>query len=322
MTNLLEEKSLTRDRLRQLIASARKHVTQEQTFDDAAEYNWEEPHHFNPDQILAMKTLGKKIESQIAKTFSALCQGEFNITISSITQHFACQLAGTVHTEQQNHYFLPFSSEGDNRYGYLDVSPPTALILVGQMLRDTDSSANDNKEFSQLEETILLDITSAIVDSVDAVFIEQGGPSIQKSSALIRGDWPLEIENLEDLCRLDFSVDYPDGNFKFTFTILSDLLEPLLGMKSKAGSHCSTEEIHKMMIQSMYDVPIEITAQLYSSSISLSDMMSLSAGDILLLEKKIKEPLDVLFNKSPCLKAYPAASNGKNAVVIAPQEFE
>ncbi len=99
MTNLLEEKSLTRDRLKQLIASARKHVTQEQTFDDAAEYNWEEPHHFNPDQILAIEALGKKMETQIAKTFLALCQGEFNVTISSITQHFACQLAGAVHTE-------------------------------------------------------------------------------------------------------------------------------------------------------------------------------------------------------------------------------
>jgi len=322
MTNLLEEKSLTRDRLKQLIASARKHVTQEQTFDDAAEYNWEEPHHFNPDQILAMEALGKKIESQIAKTFSALCQGEFNVTISSITEHFASRLAGAVRTEQQNHYFLLFSSAGDEQYGYLDVSLPTALILIGQMLRDTDSSADDNKEFSQLEETILLDITSAIVDSVDAVFIEQGGPSIQKSSALTRGDWPLKIENLEDLCCLDFSVDYPDGNFKFTFTILSDILEPLLGMKPKADSHYSTEEIRRMIIQNMYDVPIEVTAQLYSSSISLSDMMSLSASDILLLEKKIEEPLDVLFNKSPCLKAYPAASHGKNAVVIAPQKFE
>ena len=117
-------------------------------------------------------------------------------------------------------------------------------------------------------------------------------------------------------------MDYPDGNFKFTFTILSDILEPLLGTKPKADSHCSAEEIRKMILQNMYDVPIEVTAQLYSSSISLSDMMSLSANDILLLEKKTEEPLDVLFNKTTCLKAYPATSQGKNAVVIAPHEFE
>jgi flagellar motor switch protein FliM len=320
MTTQLKDMTITRGKLRYLIKEARKRVSQEQTFDDAVEYDWQEPHHFNPDQIAALEALGKKIENQTAKTFLALCQDEFNVSIASFSQYFACKLAGTVSAEQHGHYFLPFTSNKGDKCGYLGIPPETALILISQMLRDSEADSAEGRDISQLEESILLDVSSAILDAFDAVFKEYNGPSIQKVSSLIKGNWPLDMEELEDLCCFNFTVEYSGGSFEFSFTISSDIIEPLSGTKPKTGSDYSAEEIRNMIMQNMHDAPIEVTAQLYSSSISLKDTMSLGVGDILVLEKKIDESFDVLFNKCPCLKAFPAASHGHYALVIAPQE--
>ena len=320
MTMSLKNNNLTRSKLRQLITSARKHVPQEQTFDDVTEYNWHEPHHFNLDELAVLDSFGKKIESRIVETFVSLCQSEFNVTITSITQHFACALAGAVPSEQQQHYFLPVTSTDGKRCGYIGIPPETAAVFVGQMLREAEVNTGEDKKLSQLEESILMDITSSIVESIDIVFKEHDGPSIQRSSSFVRGDWPLEFDGLEDLYSMNITADHPDGTVEFSCTLLANILDSVLGAKSRSTSEHSSEEIRSMIMQDMDEAPIEVIAQLCSALIPLSDLMSLSVGDVLLLDKKINEPIDILLNKTPCLRAYPAASQGKYAIVIAPKE--
>lgn len=322
MTNPLEDKNLTRDKLRQLIASVREHVPQEQLRPDAAEYDWQRPHRFSLDQLAALDLFGKKLTDQIAKTFNTLCQGDFDVTITSVTQDFVCTIAGAVSTEQPEHYFLPFTTADNNQCGFVSISPETAPVLVGHVLRDSDIGARDDKKLSELEESIVTDITISIVDALAAAFKENDGPVIQTSSQIVKGKWPLELNEFNDLTGIPLTVNHPDGTAELTFIILSDILEPILGTKIKPDQQYSAQEIRKMILQSMYDAPIEVTAQLSSASMCLGDVMNLCVGDILLLERKADEPIEVLLNNRPSLRAYPAASFGKYAVVMAPPDTE
>jgi len=322
MTNPLEDKSLTRDKLRQLIASARKHVPAEQVPPDAAQYDWQRPHHFSSDQFAAMDAFGKKLAGQLTKTFNTLCQGDFSVTIASTSQLFACTIAGAVSTEQPEHYFLPFTTADNNHCGFVSISPETAPVLVGHMLRDSEIGAREDKKLSELEESILMDITIAMVDALATSLKENSGPLIQKSSHIIKGKWPLEFDDFKDLTSITVTANHPDGTVEFTFTMLSDILEPVLGIKAKPDQDLSAQQIRNMILQSIHDAPIKVTAQLSSASMCLGDVMNLCVGDILLLERKVDEPIEVLLNDRQTLRAYPAASFGKYAIVIAPPDTE
>ena len=70
-------------------------------------------------------------------------------------------------------------------------------------------------------------------------------------------------------------------------------------------------------MRSMHNVPIEVIARFNPASMALNDVMNLAVGDILLLDKKVDEPIELLLNNRPCLLGHPAASLGKYAVVIA-----
>lgn len=322
MTNPLEDKNLTRDKLRQLIASVRKHVPTEQVRPDAAQYNWQQPYHFSSDQFVALNVFAKKLADQIDKTFNTLCQGDFSVTIASTSQIYACTIAGAVSTEQPEHYFLPFATADNNRCGFVSISPETAPVLVGHMLHDSDIGAREDKKLSELEESILMDIAIAMVDALATTLKENSGHVIQKSSNIIKGKWPLDFDDFKDLTSITVTANHPDGTTELTFIILSDILEPVLGIRARPDQEFSAQQIRDMIMQNMHAAPIEVAAQFGSASMSLSDVMNLCVGDMLLLEKKIDEPIEVLLNNRPCLRAYPATSSGKYAIVIAPPDTE
>ncbi len=312
-----ENNSLTKTRLKSLITAARKYVPQEENVSsDAVDFNWEEPHHFNLDQLGMLDIIVKRIEAQLEKVFSAMCEGEFSITMAPITQHFAFTLAAKIPLELDKHYFLPLTIDMD-KCGYLAIDPDSALLFVEQMLRDTESESEPGRELSSLEETILMDVASAIADAIDKSIREHSGPSLETFKELSKGDWPLYKEGIEDITCLDISVEHAAGTMSFTFGIFSDIIEPMLGAKAVAKSEYSTKDIKNMIMESMHYAPVEVCAELCSTVISLNDVMSLSEGDLLVLDKKIDEPIEVLFNRCPGMKAYPATHLGKYAVVMA-----
>jgi flagellar motor switch protein FliM len=316
MTNPLEDKTLTRDKLRQLIELANTHVTPEQTQADAEDYDWQQPHRFSPDNLIALDAFVKRIAEHVAKTFDALCQGDFEVAVTSTSQHFVRTIAQMVSTEQPEHYFLPFATTDNKHCGFISISPESAPVLVGHMLRDADIGAREDKKLSELEETILTDITAAAIDAFADALKNNAGPVIQRTSQIVKGKWPLDFNEFENMTSIALTVNHPDGNAEIVFTVLCETIEPALGIKPQLKQQLTTEGTRNMIMRHMYEAPINVTAQFGSASMALGNVMNLSVGDVLLLEKKIDEPIDVLLNDRTCFRGYPAASFGKYAVVI------
>ena len=322
MTNPFEDKNLTREKLRQLITASEKHVERDEPAADMPEFDWQVPHHFNPEELGMLDSFSRKLALQINKTLMTMCEGEFEVDITNTEQHFACNLSDLVFKEQGNYLFLSFNDPEGNPHGYISISPETAHILIGQMLRDSDSANDTNRELSRLEESILMDVVAAIVDSFTDTLKETGAVTLRRTSRFSKGDWPLDVDGLNDLCSISFVANNPEGAIEATITILSNLLEPVVGSKAIQDPNPTPQKLANMLMQAMQEVPIEASAQLCLSSVSLNDFMNLQPGDTLLLDKKTDEPIDLLLNNHPSFKAYPTKSLGKHAVVITKPEEE
>ena len=320
MTNPFDNKKLTKEKLLQLIISAKKLVHQDSAAVNTTEFNWERPHHFRPDNLQHLEFFcQKRLTHFIEKTFASLCHGETKITNISIDQNFACKLSEVATIEYENYYFLSYSIN-NKVCGFISISPDTAVALVGHMLRDSETSPEDGKDLSLLEESILYDIVSAITDSLAEAFIENGGLSIEIDSNFVKGKWPLKVSGLEDLTSIRFTAEHSNGAVDISFTMISNILDPLVGAKNPNTEDLSAQSISNMIMQRMHNIPISVTSQICSASISLNDLMNLNKGDVLLLNKKISEPFDILLNDHSSLKGYLASSHGKYAMAIAAPE--
>lgn len=317
MTNPFEDKNLTRDRLKQLIASARQIVPQqEQEPVEAESFDWYKPHHFCEDNLAQFELFSRKLEKQIANTLDLFCQAGFEVLITSTDQYFADVLAADVQENKRGWYFLPFDIDGALRSGYLSFSRETALSLVGYMLRDPELGTGRDSELSDLEDSVLMDVVSAVLDAIGQSMKDMSGPEITRNPHFIKSEWPLSFVGVRDLFSVEFSASSDLGSMEMTLILMAEAMEPILGVEASTNQPYSQEQTTEIISRHIDEVPVEVTARLADGLISLYDMMNMEKDDVLVLRKKTFEPMEIMVNDHLCFRAYPARCSEMYAAII------
>ncbi|MGD2093594.1 MAG: FliM/FliN family flagellar motor C-terminal domain-containing protein [Phycisphaerales bacterium] len=305
--------SLSNAKIRKLLMAVGAGPMEDTSGIKATEYNWNQPHYFDRKQLNRLDDFTKKVAREMAVKFVVFCHSEFDVEVVSTTQHFAAELIDEALDSKENDYYLAFESEQGQQYGLISIPTQTAFIWATQLLGDSESEEDSGRDLSQLEESLLLDLLSGLIDAFSHKSLD-----IRPAKSLVRRLFPLELKGTEELCKVSFSVKKADQE-KTTETyilILSSKLESIVGKAEQSSSGFSTEEISKAILGRMQLMPVCVTAQLASTALNLDEIMSLEVGDVLLLDKKIEDPIELIVNDRVAFIGQPAKSTGKHAVVI------
>ena len=303
---------LTREKIQQLLAAVGSHAAPQTEQVQAADYSFRQPHYFTKAQLKKLDKFTEKLASRIADKFSALYHSDFNITIASVSQQFAQQLLTENPDEKLGCYCLTFAA--DNRLcGFIDVPSKTALSWATQVLGET--SADENRDLSDLEESLLLSITSSVVAAIS----DAGDKSaFRPNAALSRSALNLELDSAEQLCKISFNVA-KTGSEKTTqahLFILSAILELLIDPNKQSDSKFSDKDITKAVLDRLHQVSVCLEAKLSSTELAFEEIAALQPEDVLLFDKKINEPLELTLAGRTVFYGSPVKSAGKYAVLI------
>lgn len=322
MTESLPTRAFTIEKLKRLINRARQDAQPDQKKQpEVADFDWYRPHHFRTEHIAALELLLRKAREALAEAFQNLCEGAFTVSVDTPTQHYASMLVANATTEHSNRYYLPISAR-NNHCGFLSFSVETAFIFVAMMLREVAKFDNADRKLSSLEDSILMDVATTIVETFADVFQEFTGHQLSAAADFVKDNWPVSFDGLDDLIALTFKVESPAGAFEFSLTVLSSFVDPVVGLEQPPHVEEGSDNRRKIIMAALGDVPVTVIARMCSCSVELDDIMNLREGDVLVLNKKISQPIDILLNHRKCFGAYPASSFGKLAVVVAERETE
>jgi len=249
----------------------------------------------------------------VSEKFAKLCRSEFNVTISSTTQHYAYDFINS--DSNQKDYYIPFGTSQEHMCGLIGIPGQTAVNWAIQLLGDSESEKDPGRDLSPLEESLLLDLASALVE----VF---SGPdkalAFQPATSIVRGLWPLEAEGTEEICKISFEVKKADSDksSEAYFLILCSELIPITGRTTKDSGVFSTEDISKVILGHLQEMPVLITSQLASAVLSFEELMNLQADDIVLLDKRIDQPVELIVDGRTVYYGRPAKTAGNYAVTI------
>ena len=166
-----------------------------------------------------------------------------------------------------------------------------------------------------MEESLLLDILSAFID----VFAKSSNnPGFQPGAEIARSEIPLELHGTEEFCKIGFTVNKAgdDKSSQADVYISCSKLEPLVTPNAVVDDEPSAEDIEAAMLTHVQQVAIPITAQLASATLNFEQIMSLKANDILLLNKGIDEPVELIVENRALFRGNIAQTSGKYAVVV------
>jgi flagellar motor switch protein FliM len=322
MTESLPTRAFTIEKLKRLINRARQDVEPDQKKQpEVADFDWYHPHHFRTEHIAALELFLRKTREALTEAFQTLCEGAFTVSVGTPTQHYASMLVANATTEHSNRYYLPITAR-NNHCGFLSFSVETAFIFVALMLREVAGLDNADRKLSSLEDSILMDVATTIAETFADVFQEFTGHQLSTTADFVKDNWPVSFDGLDDLTAITFKVESPAGAFEFSLTVLSSFVDPVVGLEQPRHIEESIENRRKMIMAAIDDAPVTVTARICSCSVELDDIMNLKEGDVLILNKRISQPIDVMLNQRKCFGAYPASSFGKLAVVVAERETE
>jgi flagellar motor switch protein FliM len=332
-----------RAKMQQLLAAIGSRHQDDSAKIEAPAYDWHQPHFFSSQQLKDLADFCQKCAAVVAQKFGALCRQNFDVIISSLSEHFAGQFLGqesgagpsTVEGQSQNptNYYLPFglaqsrglaSGEGkptaEESCGFISIPPQTALIWTTQLLGDTDSKENTVRPLSELESSLLFDISSLIVQALAEASDGKIGFRVAADNMCNR--LPLELNGEEEFCKITVQVKEPgdSAGSECHILVLCEKLVPLLS-DTRASVKFSPKDIVQAIQNHLETIAVPVTAQLASVPITVEQLMSMSPGDILVLDKKIDDPGGLIVAGKMICRGRFAKSAGKYAMVVTETLF-
>jgi flagellar motor switch protein FliN/FliY len=277
----------------------------------AVDYDWRQCHHYSPDLLAKIKELAEKAAGALAEKLTNLFHAKPDIATDPPEQLFARELSEGEGAAPS--WMLHFKSSKGKTCGYLGLGSETAMKWVALLLGDDNSKKEASAVLSELEETLLMDIATTIGQSFAKSVAAAGGAAIAPAAQSEKVS-NHQLDAFADVCRVTFSVKAGEAASKMDIALLCEVLDPAVGMEIKAGAE-APEKTRSTMIEAMKSSTLAIDTLLGHASIRIKDMAELKAGDVIVLEKTVGEPIDVFINGKALCRGQLAAYEGRYAIV-------
>jgi len=313
-----------RARIQQLLASIGSRQPDDSSKIEAAEYDWHQPHFFNGQQIKKIAGLTARAATLIAGKFGILCQRSFEVTVTSTSEHFAGQFISQDpdgKTQGPGNYYLPFSISGEAPCGFISIPPQTAVIWTTQLFGDTESKENATRALSSLETSFLFDMASLLVAALSGAGEKT---DLRPAADAMTDRLPLQLKGAEEFLKITFKIK-KDGSeipSEAHILVLCEKIAPAIGETAQTADKSSAKDITQAIQNHVEMIPVPVTAQLACVPVTVEQMLNLAAGDILLLDKKVDEPAQLLVAGKTLCSGRCAKSAGRFALVVTETFFE
>jgi len=306
--------ALSHSTLQRLLAAVGSVRAQDDTPADVPRHDWRHPHYFNEDQYNRLAAMMSQVAANIGTKLTHFFNSEMAVTPSAISQRFATALHD-IGIDEACHS-LTFGPGKDKPCGFLALPAKTALAWVRRLLGDCESDNNPSRPLSTLEESLLGDVVVGTIDAVLAPL--RAHQDLRPGDRVIQGEPAVRFEPTQEICAITFAVTVGDSNETDEIVLVApcSVLAPLVGKKPPAIHPISPEELARTLMEHVQQMPIQVTARLACAKLNFRELIELSPDDILLLDKSVHEPMDVLVGDQLVFRGQPARSRETRAVLV------
>lgn len=157
-----------RHKLQQILDSVSSKQTQATEQPQFIEYDWREPHYFNNQQLKKLDCFTDKLAHASSEKFTQHYHSDFTVTILSSRQYFGGDF--TNNGNSRNDYCLTFGPDAKQVFGFVGIPAKAAITWTTQLLGDNKPADDCDRELSQLEKSLLLDIVVSVVDAFSSSY--------------------------------------------------------------------------------------------------------------------------------------------------------
>lgn len=310
---------LGRAKIGQLLAAIGSKHTPDQPSPPAVPYDWRDPHYFNAGHQSRLAQALGQVAARMAEILTRARNSAFEVSLQALTQHYAGDFCHRMELDRD--YCLTFASDKAPPCGFVSIAPQTTIAWVTWLLGDADSTRDPNQALSPLEESLLGDLLTSVLE---AFLTPLRTPhNLRPTGPVCQGQPNLQYELTEEIARVVFQVKSADlgASSDITFVLPCSRLAVLAGKAAAAvPAKATPQELSQALMEHLQHVPVTVRVTLAATVLTFQDILDLGPGDILLLDKPVDGSAELSLNGRTAFRGRPAQAQGQYAVVILESE--
>ena len=319
--------------LRALLARAQGTPSPAGEPEDAADFDWAVPHRFTESQVKTLQSRLAVLETRLGKQLTKLLRDELAVRLGTPRFAFADNIEQAL-PEMPCDYLLLMLRNGQPG-GVLAFSREQAMTWITQLLGGSVQGQAGAKKLTELEADLQGEIFRAVTQAVSDVLAEQVGLSLAPAGDISAKLASLMPDHVDDYVVIDFSAVEAEDESEQDEQESSEADEaaqdaPVIGALMLAGpfvewavtgkpvpAQISPEEAQQTMRMHVEHVHVPVQVDLGQAELLVSEVMSLSAGDVVLLDRRVDAPAEVHVQGKTVLYGFPVTCEGEYALQIS-----
>ncbi len=315
MTESADNISVSREQLRNLLATARGNAPVDEVDVKTVDYDWKRPHQFNDGHRVILSQFCTPLAVELADVFSTACNDPSRVTIPPVEEYYCNGLREELQSEKSN-YYMVFTDDNHREVGVLIIPHLSAIQWSAKMLGDTEPEVSEDYELSNLEESLLVDLCNAVIKRLSASLTKNELKAVNSQLVLTNRDWPIECLDYEEFSLLQLQVEHTEGKIDASLAILSPLLGPMLEIHFADETQANSQEVKDAVISNINKIPIEVDVLVGNANIAMSNLMTISKGDVIVLDRKAQDPVEAIIEGKVFFHGYPAKTMNRYAISV------
>jgi flagellar motor switch protein FliM len=306
--------TLSREKIQQLLVTVGQNKPKDDSEISATDYDWNQPHFFNAKQLEKLNEFAKTAADVAAERFEHFFQANFKVDTNSIKQHYAGYFVSRTIEDAKKAHYLTLKDSQNSSCGLTVIPAQTANNWLNLLLGDSESRDETEGQLSKLETSLLADITKSLAGAITG---SSDKLKFQPDSSITSNTFSLDIGAGEELLEIAFDIQKDGSEDKTQLSILlpCKALLPIAG-KIDSTQAMPAKDLQNVILKHLNKIPVVVDVQLASTELTFEQIFTLQSGDILLLGKKINEPLSLIVEGQKRFLGRLAKSQGKLATVI------
>jgi flagellar motor switch protein FliM len=275
-----------------------------------AEYDWHVPYRVTGRQVEHLEAFGAAIAARAGASLGRLLREATSFSAAAPAQRYAGPLRDQL--AEAPEYRLPVAS-GDRPCGLIAVNARAGRAWVAKLLGA--SSADGEREMSELESDLLADVVAALAQAVSAGCREGGAADIKAAGAVSRDPPELPGGDEAEYACFSFGAEAEAGEPLWRLAVHCEVLDPLVGAASADGPADPPRD-PAAMAEHVADSSVDVDAVAGRAELTMADVMGLEVGDVLLLRRETHEPFELANGGRTVLLGLPVTCDGHYALRI------
>lgn len=281
------------------------------------QYDFRRPNKFSKDQLRTLQMIFDNLARSMTTFFSGYLRTMVNVSVISIEQITYYEFSNSL----TNPVFISiFEAEPLEGPILFELNNNTTYAILDRLLGGIGKGELLERDYTEIEMGLL----TRIVKQVIPLFKEPWNNILDINPVLMRIETNSQFTQIISpnetiaLCTLSIKINETEGMINFCLPHIT--LEPILPKLTTKFwfSNLKKEESNKseFLKEKISKTYIPLKVEIGQTTVAIRDLLNFEVGDIIMLDKNFKDPVDIVIDKKVKFQGIPGIKNKKYSVRI------